>query len=50
MLPATVTSTSANRVVLTFDSAFTGQVSVKKQKNINTINQQYDIFIINAKT
>jgi hypothetical protein len=30
MLPATVTSTSANRVVLTFDSAFTGQVSVKK--------------------
>lgn len=50
MLPATVTSTSANRVVLTFDSAFTGQVSVKKQKYINTINQHNDIFIINAKT
>lgn len=30
MLPATVTATTSNRVVLTFDSPFTGQVSVKK--------------------
>lgn len=30
MLPASIVSTTANRVVLTFDSAFTGQVSVKK--------------------